>query len=280
MSKKTEEKAAVPAVQSGGALALPASALEKLQKAKPTDDFGNGDFLVPYLSIVQGISGYVKKSHENYVEDARVGDIIDNVSKRPRDVTHVILCKFETHYTEWKANSGILVKQWFTDSSKYDACGDEFGKRLTPEGGEISPSKVYYVLEVNLENGKATPMVWALGGMQAKKARRINSLARMEIETANGPILPPIYARIFELTTRDEDWGDGNSGPGWKAEPAGLVLANEKYGERWWAAAEAFREQIEKGNVRPQPPVETESREDADGAAPATGKKLDDDIPF
>lgn len=281
----------VPAVAKLHELAMPSAAMAKMQAAKPTDDFKATDLMIPWLSMVQTSSGYMKRNNENYNPEAREGDIIDTLSKKLRATAQVILCKYETHYTEWAAGGGKLIKQWFTDPSGYNAAGNDFGKRKTEAGGEISPSATYYVLFLDAETGAAEPMVWSLGGTQVKKARRINSLARADLIGADGlPFVPPIYARIFDLSSRGETGDEGKSWAGWVAEPGSLVLSNEKFGDMWWAKAEAFREQIEKGNVRPAPPAgdRPETSEDDDDAqahvdaAPksATGKVDTRDIPF
>lgn len=276
------------------ALAIHADAMAKMQAAKPTDDFKGGDLMIPWLRLVQTSSGYMKRNDEEFLPEAREGDIIDTLSKRLRATAQVILCKYETHYTEWAPGGGKLIKQWFTDPSGYDAAGSDWGIRKTADGNEISPNATYFVLLLDPDTGAADPMIWSLGGTQVKKAKRINSLARMDLIGADGlPFIPPIYARIFDLSSRGES-GNDKSWAGWVAEPGGLVLGNAKFGAIWWAKAEAFREQIEKGNVRPQAVMErAEASEDdepvgtrttraaVDGALHASGEKVDSrDIPF
>jgi len=262
----TADKPALPATTTGGAMALPAAALAKLAKAKHHDEIAGSDMLIPWLSIIQPLSNALKRNNEGYIAGAQIGDIYDNVTKKTRAAAYVLLVKFETHYTTWKPGGGKLVKMWHTDATGYNAAKDDgHPVRLDAEGNEIKPSKVYYILDLDLDTGAARPMIWSLGGTQAKKSRRINTLAKVELETPDGPIIPPLYARIFELTTRDEQWTADKSGPGWVAEVGGVVLANEKFGERWWAMAEAFRDQIDAGNVRPQPPSEQEASETGDG---------------
>lgn len=247
------------------AVALPSAALERMKAAKPTDDFKANDLMIPWLTLVQTSSGYMKKNNENFIPEANEGDIIDTLTKRLSATAQVILCKFETHYTTWKPGGGKLVKQWFTDPSGYEAAGSEFGVRTDSDGNEISPSAVYYILRLNADSGAADPMIWSLGGTQVKKSRRINSLARADMLDGDGvPFIPPIYARIFDLSSRGESGNDKNWA-GWVAEPGAAVLSHPKFGEQWFVKAEKFREQIEKGNVRPLPPADrAEASEDDD----------------
>jgi hypothetical protein len=239
----------------------------------------------------------MKRGKPNYNADAREGDITDSLSRKLRSSQAVILVKFETHYTTWAPGGGKLIKQWFLDPTGYNAArfpeGKNYGDKIDADGNVVRQVPMYYVLAVDVERGTADPMSMAWGSTQAKKTRAVNSQARYDLIGADGlPFTPPIYSRLFDITSVLEGDGD-NSWAGWNAEVAGLVLANEKFGELWYAKAEAFRDQIEKGNVRPQAPEGIEdSGDDNDepeqmqsvgsasvGDVPAS-KKLDDDIPF
>lgn len=278
-------------------ISLPASAMEKMQKAKHVDTFKAGELMIPWFQIVQTSSGFMKKNNAAYIKDAAEGDLIDTVSRRLRSTQQIILLKFETHYTTWKPKGGPLVKQWFADPTGYNAAsfpeGRDFGAKIDGDGNEVRPSPMYYILMVDQKTGRADPATMSFASTQAKKTRRINTLAREDLTGADGmPFTPPIYARLFDVTTvietgkgdqADKSWG------GWQVEVGDLVLSVPKYGEMWYAKAEAFREQIELGNVRPQPPAEAEREldDDADdrgsrreGPKGAGGQKLDDDIPF
>lgn len=274
---------------------LPAtpSATSLMKSAKFRDEFKAGELQLPWLRIVQTASGYMKRASDEYIEQAREGDIIDNVSKRLRASQAVILVKYETHYTEWAPGGGKLVRQWFMDPTGYNAAhfpeGKSFGKKITEARNEIAQTPTYYILAIDTETGSAQPMCMAWGSTQAKKTRTMNTIARSEvIDEAGLPFIPPIYARIFELGSRGEVGDDGKSWAGWTFKPVGLVAAHPKFGARWWAAAEAFREQIEKGNVRPGLPDDVEegvAQQDepatyGDGMPSAGSKLPSDDIPF
>lgn len=285
-----------PVVAKPAGAVISASAISKMKNAKPTDDFKAGDLMIPWLSLVQTSSGYMKRANENYIPEAREGDIIDTLSKRLRATQQVVLVKYETHYTTWAPGGGKLVKQWFTDPVGYNSArypdGKNFGNKVDADGNEVKATPTYYILALNAETGAAEPMTMAWGSTQAKKVKRVNSLARADLLDEQGlPYIPPIYARIFDISSRGETGDDNKSWAGWVAEPGGLVLEHPRFGEMWWAKAEAFREQIEKGNVRPMAPQAGEEVADDDGGQPysgpqtaqpaaASGKTLDDAIPF
>jgi hypothetical protein len=291
----------LPATQSGRevAPALSADDLAFLQQQEATNDFTAQDLVVPWLSLVQTSGGYMKRNNANYNPDAKEGDITDNLTRRLRSHQAIILCRFETHYTTWKPGGGKLIKQWFQDATGYNAAsfppGKTYGKKIDAEGNEIQPSNVYYILAVDLETGIFTPMTLGLSSTQFGKAKKVNSLAREMMIGANGvPFIPPLYARIFDVTSNIETGGEGGdkSWAGWVFNPGASVLSHPKYGKMWTQAAIQFRKEVMEGRVRPAAPEEsgavatTDPDQDDEPAwqgDPTQGgasQRLNDDIPF
>lgn len=277
----------VPAPTPGTVPALSADAMAKMAGAAHTTDFGAGQTLVPYVQIVQTMSPYMKRNHPSYIESAREGDIINTLTLRISAVRHFIPCKFEVHYTTWKPNNGPLVKQWFTDSSGYDALPGDYGAKQDADGNDISPTAVYYGLDYDPETNQTIASILSLGGTQFKKQRRWNSLTTMEMDGPNGPFIPPMFARVYDLTTRTETGGPNGdkSWAGWVIEP-GLFTLALPHGDRFFEKASQFRKAIEEGKVRPAPPQERVSEEDGhpvrergQGTGP-TGAGIDEEIPF
>lgn len=301
----------LPVVQKTRAVAVSDSDLDYLANLGKTDDFKAGDLVVPWLSLVQGTSGYVKRNDPNYNPSAQEGDIVDNLTHRLRASQSAILCRFEVHFTTWRPNGGAIVQQWFTDPTGYNAAKfpinkrtgkpNNFGKKIDADGNEIKPTNVYYILAVDRETGMFTPMVWGLGSTQFGKAKKVNSLAREMMMGPSGPFVPPIYARLFDLTSTGEQGevdGQMKYWSGWVINPGEAVLAKDedgnyinKYGKMWIEAAVEFRKQVLAGSVRPaEPEARTEERaardDDGDerdqqgGRHAATSQAEDDDIPF
>lgn len=240
-----------------------------LAEQEKTDDFTAGDKVVPWLVLVQSSGDFMKRGKPNYNPEAREGDITDNLTRKLRSHQSVILCKFEVHYSTWKPKGGKLVKQWFTDASGWNAAkypeGKTFGNKVDADGNEVRQSNVYYILAVDLDTGVFTPMVWSLSSTQFGKAKKINSLATemMTNPLTGNPFIPPIYARLFDLTSGIEHGGpDGDkSWAGWIYNVGDAVLTH-KYGMLWTKAAIAFRKEIEAGNVRPAAPEQSEGYAD------------------
>lgn len=286
----------------GGALALSAEDMALMVegvRSGGVETFSLKQMIVPYLSIIQGTSGYVKRGHAGFIDAARVGDIIDNLMLVPMQEALVIPCKYEDHVTEWevklgrdgKRERGKLVKQWFTDHSKYAVSqkrGRDDGEgfpRITTEGNDINMVPTYYCLLYN--NGNVRPVVLPLGSTQAKKSRRWNGLIDLvTFEGPDGPFTAPFYAGVYKLTTVTEGEGD-KTYPGWKIEPYGLTLA-QKNGKHVWKRAAEVRKAVEEGQMRMAAPVRDVTEEGSattsepsyrgDDVPPPRGG--DDDIPF
>lgn len=286
----------LPATQAAGLPALTADDLALMQgAASGVESFSMKQLVVPFLFIVQGSSDYVKRGQAKFIDAAREGDIMDSLMLTPLSEAYVIPCKFEDHSTEWKPNQGGLVKQYFTDHTKYFASAkksaDDFDgmPRVTPEGHEITLVPTYYCLLFNPETGRARPLVLPMASTQAKKSRRWNGLIdALEFQGPNGAFSAPIYARSYKLTTVPEKGRDNTTFAGWKIEPGALTLTLPN-GRALWEQAQEVRKQVEDGVMRMAAPTErditptTETFEggvrrggSARGTAPVDG----DDVPF
>ncbi len=272
----------------GGLPMLDDAALALMEQAGAEHGFKASDLQLPWLQIVQSGSPYVKRTEPEYIAEAREGDIIDNLTHRLRARATIVPCHFEVHYTEWKkvpaGQRGGLVKQWFADSSKYDACGDAFGTRETADDTVISPAPTYYALLIE-EDGGMMPVVLGMPSTQAKKARRLNSLiAMLEFRKPDGSTFPaPMFARAYDFTTVPES-NDQGSWMGWKFDPGPLTLTLPN-GMAIFKRAEALKKSVMAGEVRPAPPAENVESGSSSGASRRTARQPgepqgDEDIPF
>lgn len=251
--------------------------------------------VVPYLRMVQAGTPYGKRSHPQYVEGCIEGDLIDTLMLKPMKSAMVIPCKYEDHWTEWEAKTedgpGRLVKQWFTDSSKYDACPSNMGAgmpRTTAEGNVINQTPTYYCLLVDEATMMGRPVVLALQSTQAKKARHWNSLIdALTYAGPNGVFNAPIYARSYILTTVPEK-SRNRPEPymGWIIREGPLTLSLRN-GRALWKHAQEVRAAVERGEMRgdqqtPMREIEAEATtrpRSTNGNTPPPSTD-DDEIPF
>lgn len=265
------------------------------------ESFTINQVIVPRLIIVHGMSDYVKRGTAKFVDAARVGDIMDTLLLQPKSEVYFIPAIFEEHATEWKPNRGGIVRQYFSDHSKYEASAkrsaDEFYgmPRKTSEGNDINLVPTYTGLLVNPETGSGRPVVLGFASTQAKKSRQMNGLIdALTFKDADGNDKPaPIYAQVFKLTTVAENYTvtkDGQTqqvtSPGWKIESAGLTL-KLRNGRALWAQAQEIRKQVKEGVMRGVAPErETTGEATFDGPTPNRGgnepppHSSDDEIPF
>jgi hypothetical protein len=245
-----------------------------MENAKPTNDFKKDDLLIPFLQIVQATSGYVQRNDPAFVEAARPGDIIDSLTREPRQRIAFVPVKYETTFVEWKPNRGGLVKNWGTNASKYEASSGDYGTHRTSEGNDIVPNATYYGLII-FEDGATMPVVLNMTGSQYRKSKRLNALINMlKITKADGTSFePPIYSRVYSMQTVQES-NDLGSWYGWRVEP-GSKLLEVNGGRAVFAEAQKLREQIDAGTARAMPDPSTTPRTAATAAV-----ALDSEIPF
>lgn len=253
-----------------------AAALAALADETTDDHFEAGDRLVPWLKIVQGTSAVKKRTNDAYVEGAEIGMIYDTLTREMHDDVLLSIVKFDgQHYTEFEPNGGKLVKQWFKDRSRYEASEwkdpeVQVGKKVTPDGNDIAPASLFYVLVLNSETGEATPMIWSLGGINQKQAKRINSLAMQPLLIEGTAKKPPMYARTFKVTTKVKPVGQADTEVGfWNVEPAGLITDHPAFGLGWKELAKLVRAEADAGRLQPAEPIDAESAGASDDQAAA-----------
>jgi len=236
-------------------------------------EFDKKQLAMPWLKIVQSMSGYVKVDDPQYIDAAREGDIIDDVTQKLRKRIAFIPVATEVNYTEWKPNRGPMVKPWFKDSSAYDAAEGTFGARRAANGNDIVPNDVYFGIALD-EHGGNIECILAFTGTQAKKARRLATLID-EVnlpDGAGGTFKPPMYYQTYGLSTVREK-NDKGAWMGWKIQPGPSTLKLPN-GRKLFEQAKEMRERYNKGELRPVPTESTVASENQSRA------QSDDNIPF
>jgi len=261
-------------------LAVDADALALMHAAGPTDDLRGVSITPPYFTVVQATSAFMRRGHENYVEGAHAGDLIDTLSRRVRADAGFIPCHFEVRYTEFKPNLGPLVKMWGTSREGWDACAPvDRGPRITAEGNEITESDVFTGLVVDAD-GSSIPAIFSMASTGRRCARRMQALiSSLELKTPSGePFTPPMYARCYiiataEKTAEEKRWFIPTCSPG----PLTLALP---HGRKLFEKAERLRSAVLEGRVEHAPPPEAAQTRDDGGESAARGPLPDDDVPF
>jgi hypothetical protein len=299
MARAPQTPENLPAVQEGGAVALTEQDLALMSEGSKTgvDTFTIRQIVVPYLGLVQGSSDYVKPGTATFNRDIRVGQIIDSLMQVPMESALVIPCKYQDQWKEYavyrdgrgQEKRGKLIRQWFTDDSKYKASqkrsaddGDGF-PRYTQEGNLMIQEPTYYVMLVDEERWTARPCVLPMGSTQTKKSRRWNGLIdALRFSGPDGSFTAPIYAQAYRLTSVPEG-KDDNTWSGWNIAIHGLTL-QLKNGRDLWVQAQTIRKQVEEGVMKGQEGGDDAHEAPAAQASAPQGEeppaRNDDDIPF
>lgn len=231
------------------------------------DDFSQGDFLVPYLRILQSLSKELQKQHPKYIKGAEVGEIINSATKRTwngDEGMYVIPLAFSHRYQAWRPNNGGPADDYGDNDAVYKSLTpNDKGKRVNADGNEVTDACQYFVFVVDPETGDYEMGVLSMSGSQAKKSRQWNSLmaSRKERRSDGRTITPPTYYYAYKVTTVPESNEQG-SWYGFSIED-GLKVPDLPNGKDIFLAAKETRERIQSGQIKTQ-------AEEVDGEADLT----------
>lgn len=225
------------------------------------DDFGQGDFLVPYVRIIQALSKELQRGHQKYIQGAQVGQFINSATKKLYDGEKgidVIPVHYSRRYQSWKPNNGGPAQDYGDDSTVYDSTQPNAeGKRVDAAGNEVTASGQYFVLIVDRETGDFEVAVLSFGGVQQKKSRQWNSqiAARRERHPVTGKsVAPAMYFYSYHITTVPESNDKGQwYGYSITEGPKVMDLPN---GREIFLYAKQVREQVTGGELRAAPEEE------------------------
>lgn len=230
------------------------------------EDFGKGDFLVPYVRIVQALSKELQKGHAKYTEEAQNGDFINSATRKVIKGDkgfHVIPVHYSKRYQAWKPNNGGPAMDYGADSTMYDSLEpNDKGKRIDSQGNEITETAQYFVLIVDVDTGDYDMAVLSFGGSQMKKSRQWNSLiaSRRERRQDGTSVNPAMFFYSYHVTSVPESNDQGQwYGFSIKEGPKVPDLPRAK---DIFQFAKDTREQITEGKIKAAV-VEPDSDEDS-----------------
>lgn len=197
------------------------------------EDLSTKDLGVPYLSIAQALSKIKKKSSDKYNAKVQEGDIYNNVSSdilwsEGQAPLPIIICKRDWCRVEWQPRDkgGELVGVHALDDETIlkTVVGTKPTNKfvlVTSNGTELV--ETIYLSCAYKKGDNWYPCIISLQGSQIKKWQRVLDLMRnVTIPTKKGAIQAPMYAMIFNLTTKEETKND-NTWYGWNFEYNCLV---------------------------------------------------------
>lgn len=179
------------------------------------EDFSQGDFLVPYVRIIQALSKELQRGHAKFLEGAQNGDFINSATRKTLNGEkgfYAIPIHYSKRYQAWKPNNGGPATDYGSDSSVYDRLTpNDKNKRIDELGNEVTETAQYFILIVDIDTGDYDIAVLSLGGSQMKKSRQWNSLiaSRRERRQDGSSITPAMFFYTYHITSVPESNDQG-----------------------------------------------------------------------
>lgn len=223
------------------------------------EQYSQQDLSIPFITIIQGMSPQIKRTHAKYIEGALPGMIFNTVTNRliPGDVgLPLIPVMYERAFIEWTPRDdggGFVAKYPVEQGEKALVQRNDSNKPIIvagspigEPGNELVETASHIVLD--LYEGGMAPAIISMSSTQLKKSRDWNYNLSQRTADIGGKIIKP--ARFFwtyKFTTVGESKKD-YSWDGWKITPIGDVrdLPN---GDAVYAAAKKLRDDLSAGAV-------------------------------
>jgi len=177
--------------------------------------FGLADIKRPTIKLMQGLSPYINKNHEKYVQGAENGDILVTGADYLYDGSiELIIIGFAHNYVEWHPRAtggGLIGAHPFNPAVVAGMEKGKGGVYLTEQGTEMHDTMSYFVM-YKTPDDEWEPAMLFLKSTMLSVGREINTkLSKRNIETAAGVRKAPVYANIVTLGVV----GDSNSEGDW-----------------------------------------------------------------
>lgn len=213
------------------------------------DNMGMDDVAVPYLYVLQTNSPQTNPDHDMYIEGARAGMFLNNVTNEIFDGREtgleVIPCAYERKMVEWvhRDDGGGYVGDHDPESNILSKCKpDEKGKPRLPNGHMIVETAYHYVYMKNPNTGRWEEIIIPMKSSALKKSRRWNKTL-MSTYIPNSQKKAPRWLYPYRLKTAKETKGD-NTWSNIEVERLEAPVTPDQY-----RAAKAFAEQFTQGAI-------------------------------
>ena len=247
------------------AAALPTSRYDVADLAAGFEGITSEDLLIPFLVILQKGSPAVDDATPGYIEGAKAGMILNNVTQdmiHSEDGVMFIPVHREHKFVEWvPRDSGGGFKGLHDPEEpliQEARRGKQFGKIQTPEGNDLVETFYVYGVAVE-EDGSANPAMIAFASSQIRPYKRwMTSMRAIQLRGEDGHrVTPPMFAHAFRLRTKAQSNQKG-TWYGWDIRFAeqreeGATAAERSRLEpedEYYIGAKELREMITSGKVK------------------------------
>jgi len=262
-----------------GNAGLPAVMAGMYEDAGQGQNFGSSDIAVPFFGVLQSGSPQVKEEDPKYVEGARPGMVLNNVTKRLYDVRILpgksapqtitaVLAAYVKSDAEWvpRGSGGGFRGDHAPNSLPFKnqtvvIDGKERTVRVLPNGNNLVETAYYFPIMPPENEGDEYPFgIISMSSTQLGVSRAWNSFLKdLRYEAPTGArFKPPIFGVMVNLNTIPQENSSGTWW-GWKIEHAGPVSDPILY-----ASAKKYAEDVASGRAKAVMPAdETADKDEA-----------------
>lgn len=190
------------------------------------------DIAIPFLTILQDKSPQVERGNPKKIEGLEPGMIFETVNGRNFEKLTVIPCAFQKRYLEWvpREKGGGFVFSHTDESILKEASPGEKGRLFLPNGNEIVPTSLHFVLGLDGED-------YFRGIISMSRTQRtvskqwLGMMMSNRLTTANGISYTPRQCRYsYDLSTFLDN-RNNNYFYAWKVSRPSLLTDGSLYQE-------------------------------------------------
>ena len=233
---------------------LPTARYDAADYGAGFEDMTRDDYQIPFYGILQKMSPQVDPDKSVYIDGAKAGQIINNVTLERFDGREGILYipVHRTHrFVEWVPRDqagGGFVGQHMPDSdvvkAAQKAAGKQFGKLELENGNDLV--ETFYVFGIHVKpDDSVVQSVIAFASTQIGAYKRwmtTASMIQVRNESDGRMVTPPMFAHVYRLRTQLQENKKG-SWHGWLIGFRGEDAAASRLGpeDSLYLQAKAFR---------------------------------------
>jgi hypothetical protein len=214
------------------------------------DEFDRSSIQIPFLRVLQSNSPELDESEAKYIDGARMGEIVNTVSKETfKSVEGVPAYHYATfiEFRTRESGGGFVADHGLAKGNQLllSTKKNEKGQDILPNGNQLVRTEVYFILTVN-EDGSFGQAMMTFQSTQLKKARNWNSrkkLLKTQVPEVGEVADAPFYFNAWKFSTVQESNEKGK----WY----GLVIEHSRptleIGVEAFLSAKQFRDVIAEG---------------------------------
>lgn len=210
------------------------------------DGITREDIAIPFLSIIQALSPQLEPGNAKYIEEAKIGNIIQTVSCELMKRALVIAVDYRRSFCEWvpRTNGGGFRGEFGMErEDEFNRLVDrKTGIATLENGNTLIDTRNFYVFAGSSPE-TLEPMVISMSRTQTKKAKTFVNLIQNYVPMGAPPRVYPAWAAMYEFSSVLEK-NEKGSWYGWSIRRLGMNTNAQLL-----AAADNFKKQIRGGTI-------------------------------